>query len=66
MFPQVAPKFFGTRDQGAKDLGKDPTAETAAPAAASAPASGQGALAGPIAYKVEFNGKSHKVTVSPA
>jgi methylmalonyl-CoA carboxyltransferase 5S subunit len=66
MFPQVAPKFFGTRDQGPKDLGKDPAAETPAAAAAAPAASGQGALAGPIAYKVEFNGKSHKVTVSPA
>ncbi len=33
MFPQVAPKFFGTRDQGAKNLGKDPSKAAPAPAA---------------------------------
>ena len=30
MFPQVAAKFFGTRDQGPKNLGKDPAAKPAA------------------------------------
>ena len=35
MFPQVAPKFFSTRDQGPKNLGKDPNEQ---PAAAPAPA----------------------------
>ncbi len=35
MFPKVAPKFFTTREQGPKNLGKDPAA---APAAAAAPA----------------------------
>ena len=34
MFPQVAPKFFATRDQGAKNLGKDPSKAAPAPAAA--------------------------------
>ena len=68
MFPQVAPKFFPARAQGPKNLGKDPNAPAAAPAppAAAATPSGPGALSGPISYKVEFNGKSHKVTVSPA
>ena len=64
MFPQVAQKFFGTRDQGPKNLGKAPVADPA-PAAA-APAAGSGSLAGPVTYKVEMNGKAHKVTVSPA
>ncbi|HYP09098.1 MAG TPA: oxaloacetate decarboxylase, partial [Bryobacteraceae bacterium] len=60
MFPQVAPKFFGTREKGPKNLGKDPNAEPA-PAAV-----GANSLQAPVSYKVEFNGKSHKVTVSPA
>jgi methylmalonyl-CoA carboxyltransferase 5S subunit len=67
MFPQVAPKFFPVREKGPKNLGKDPKAEVAAPVGATAASPlGTGALSGPISYKVEFNGKSHKVTVSPA
>jgi methylmalonyl-CoA carboxyltransferase 5S subunit len=65
MFPQVAPKFFATRDQGPKNLGKDPKVEAAAAAAAGKGAPGRGAITEPITYKVELNGKSHKVTVSP-
>jgi methylmalonyl-CoA carboxyltransferase 5S subunit len=37
MFPQVAAKFFGTREQGPRNLGKDPDAKPAA-----APASARG------------------------
>ncbi|MBC8167380.1 MAG: methylmalonyl-CoA carboxytransferase subunit 5S [Bryobacteraceae bacterium] len=67
LFPQVAPKFFGSRHEGPKNLGKDPNAEvTPAAAAGAAAPSGASALAGPISYRVELNGKSHKVTVSPA
>ncbi len=71
MFPQVAPKFFGTRDQGPKNLGKDPNAKAApAPApAAVQPApvdNGQGPLRAAITYEVKVNGSTHKVTVSPA
>ena len=66
MFPQVAPKFFAARDQGPKNVGKDPQAE-AAPVAKAAPAvNAKGILTEPITYKVEMNGKAHKVTVSPA
>jgi methylmalonyl-CoA carboxyltransferase 5S subunit len=68
MFPQVAPKFFSTREQGPKNLGKDPNAPAAQPAAASAPGNGNGK--GPVrtttTYEVKLNGKSHRVTVSPA
>ena len=64
MFPQVAPKFFGTRDQGPKNLGKDPAAETVTAPPTAAP--GAGSLSSSISYKVELNGKSHTVTVSPA
>src|SRR5450755_1197953 len=66
MFPQVAPKFFAARDQGPKNVGKDPQAE-AAPVAKAAPAvNAKGILTEPITYKVEMNGKAHRVTVSPA
>jgi methylmalonyl-CoA carboxyltransferase 5S subunit len=69
MFPQVAPKFFGTRAQGPKNLGKDPNAKAApAPAPAAAPAAtndnGHGPVRGPITYEVKVNGSTHKVTVS--
>jgi methylmalonyl-CoA carboxyltransferase 5S subunit len=63
MFPQVAPKFFAARDQGPKNLGKDPDQhESAAPAA--------GTTAAPVTtavvYDVTLAGTTHKVTVSPA
>jgi methylmalonyl-CoA carboxyltransferase 5S subunit len=70
MFPQVAPKFFVSRHEGPKNLGKDPAKAAAAPAAA--PASGKKSDAGsgpvltPVTYEVKLNGKAHKVTVSPA
>jgi methylmalonyl-CoA carboxyltransferase 5S subunit len=72
MFPQVAPKFFATRDQGPKNLGKAPAVAAAAPApAAGAPApaengTGKGPLKTPITYDVKLNGRTHRVTVSPA
>jgi len=61
MFPQVASKFFSTRDQGPKNLGKDPAAaKTAAPAAGK----GSGPAREPVTYDVKLNGTTHKVTVS--
>jgi methylmalonyl-CoA carboxyltransferase 5S subunit len=69
MFPQVAPKFFGTRDQGPKNLSKAPAAQAApaAPAAgAPAAADGKGPVKSPITYDVKLNGRSHRVTVTPA
>jgi methylmalonyl-CoA carboxyltransferase 5S subunit len=65
MFPQVAPKFLGTRAQGPKNLGKDPNAKPAAPAAPVAD-TGAGPVREPIAYEVTLNGRSHKITVAPA
>jgi methylmalonyl-CoA carboxyltransferase 5S subunit len=65
MFPQVAPKFFGTRAQGPKNLGKDPNAKPAAPAAPMVD-TGTGPVREPIAYEVTLNGRSHKITVAPA
>jgi len=67
MFPQVAPKFFKTRKEGAKNPSKEAPAAAPAPAAgkpAAAPQAGQ--LAGPITYQVTVNGHEHKVTVAPA
>jgi methylmalonyl-CoA carboxyltransferase 5S subunit len=77
MFPKVAPKFFTTRDQGPKNLGKDPNAQPAAAAApAKAPAAengggngngtGKGPVRTPITYDVKCNGRTHRVTVAPA
>jgi len=69
MFPQVAAKFFATRDQGPKNLGKYPSAKPVAAAPeSSAPAkdNGNGPLRATITYDVKLNGHTHKVTVSPA
>jgi methylmalonyl-CoA carboxyltransferase 5S subunit len=70
MFPQVAPKFFVTRDQGPKNLGKDPNAEpsaTPAPAAqSSAQDTGKGPVRTTIIYDVKLKGNTHRVTVTPA
>ena len=67
MFPQVAAKFFVTREQGPKNLGKDPNAAQA-PAAAAAPVAedGKGPVRTTITYDIKLNGNTHKVTVSPA
>jgi methylmalonyl-CoA carboxyltransferase 5S subunit len=67
MFPQVAPKFFKTRSEGRKNLGKDPSkkaAEVKAPAAAAAAPNGSG-LAAEVNYVITLNGKEHRVTVAP-
>jgi methylmalonyl-CoA carboxyltransferase 5S subunit len=67
MFPQVAPKFFSTRAEGPKNLGKDPAAAKAAPAGkGSAADAGKGPVTTTITYEVKMNGKSTKVTVAPA
>jgi methylmalonyl-CoA carboxyltransferase 5S subunit len=67
MFPQVAAKFFATRDQGPKNLGKDPKAKPAAAPAAPAPVeNGKGPVRTAITYNVKVNANSHTVTVTPA
>ena len=63
MFPQVATKFFSTRSQGPKNLGKDPNAKPA-PAPAPAAATGNGVAREPVTYEVRLNGNTHKVTVA--
>jgi methylmalonyl-CoA carboxyltransferase 5S subunit len=69
MFPKVAPKFFLTRAEGPKNVGKDPAAQTAAaaPAATKAPPAenGKGSVRATVTYDVKLNGKTHKVTVEP-
>ena len=71
MFPKIAPKFFATRAQGAKNLGKSPAAQPVPEPAAPKPQSaengnGKAPVRGPVAYDVKVNGKTHRVTVAPA
>jgi methylmalonyl-CoA carboxyltransferase 5S subunit len=68
MFPQVAPKFFSTRHQGPRNLGKDPALKETQPAPAPpAEQSGNGhaPVRTPVTYDVKLNGNTHRVTVSP-
>lgn len=64
MFPQVAPKFFQSRTEGPKNLAKVTAA--AAPAGAPKPDTGSGPVTATITYNVKLDGKSHRLTVSPA
>ena len=65
MFPQVAPKFFESRSQGPKNLGKSPEKAEAAQAPQAQPAA-QGAdqLKTKVSYVITLNGKEHQVTVA--
>jgi methylmalonyl-CoA carboxyltransferase 5S subunit len=67
MFPQVAPKFFKTRSEGPKNLGRDPGATAAAapkePAKDTHPA---GPATSPHTYVITLNGQEHKVSVAQA
>ncbi len=65
MFPQVAPKFFSTRAEGPKNLGKDPNAPVAAPAAP-VQENGKGPVRTTITYDVKLKDNTHRVTVTPA
>ena len=68
MFPQVAQKFFPSRKDGPKNLGKAPQPPTPAVPAATGEAlpPGPGPLRGPVSYSVTVNGRQHKVTVGPS
>ena len=62
LFPQVAPKFFATRHEGARNLGRDPVtgaSETVVPEGH------PGKITGPVTYTVTLSGQQHKVTVAP-
>lgn len=63
MFPGVAPKFFASRDEGPKNVGK--TAEQLAADKAAADGSAE-SVRGPIKYNVSFAGRKHSVQVEPA
>jgi methylmalonyl-CoA carboxyltransferase 5S subunit len=60
MFPKVAPKFFETRSQGRKNLGKDPDTQSKAVAAAG----GKESPVTKVNYVITLNGKEHRVTVA--
>ena len=68
MFPQVAPKFFKSRAEGPKNLGRDPQKKTEA--ASGTKADGKGTQPSPpshpMTYVITLEGKEHKVTVAPA
>jgi methylmalonyl-CoA carboxyltransferase 5S subunit len=65
MFPAVGTKFFGTRAQGPKNLGKDPNAKPPAMPVATHPAgNGNGTPREPVTYDVKLNGNTHRVTVT--
>jgi methylmalonyl-CoA carboxyltransferase 5S subunit len=65
MFPQVAPKFFKSRAEGRKNLGKDPSKPAPAAKASAAAASGGPVLGATVNYVITLNGKEHRVTVAP-
>jgi methylmalonyl-CoA carboxyltransferase 5S subunit len=69
LFPQVAPRFFASRAQGPKSVGKAPAPAVPAPAAAPAApvkqADGKGPITSPVTYEVRIGDRSHKVTVTP-
>ena len=69
MFPQVAAKFFATRAEGPKNLGKDPQRASRAAGTRAARRRGTATARAPYARRSlttsKLNGKTHKVTVSP-
>jgi methylmalonyl-CoA carboxyltransferase 5S subunit len=67
MFPQVAPKFFKSRPEGPKNLGKDPAKkEAVAPAKAEAkPEEKPVSLSKvPASYLLTVDGRQHRVTIA--
>jgi methylmalonyl-CoA carboxyltransferase 5S subunit len=68
MFPSVAPKFFNTRAEGPKNLGRDAAADIAAakPKAAAEASPRNDKPLTRHSYVVTLNGQEHKVTVAPA
>jgi len=65
MFPQVAPKFFKTRPEGRKNLGKYPSAQVSPAPKAGAAAGGSADLSAKVNYVITMNGKEHQVAVAP-
>ena len=65
MFPQVAPKFFGTRHEGPKNLGKTPVKDAKTPPPAAVPVKPANQMPGVVNYVVTLDGKTHSVAVAP-
>ncbi len=63
MFPGVAPKFFASRQDGPKNVGKTPEQLQREQDVAAGKAQ---ALSSPITYSVSFDGRQHSVKVEPA
>jgi methylmalonyl-CoA carboxyltransferase 5S subunit len=63
MFPQVAPKFFKSRPEGRKNVGKDPA--TKLPDAKPQASAGGSQLSAKVNYVITLNGQEHRVTVAP-
>jgi methylmalonyl-CoA carboxyltransferase 5S subunit len=64
----VAPKFFLSRAQGRKNVGKDPASKAPdqkAPEQKAPAAVGSGSLSAKVSYLITLNGKEHRVTVAP-
>ncbi|MGO8899185.1 MAG: methylmalonyl-CoA carboxytransferase subunit 5S [Isosphaeraceae bacterium] len=70
MFPQVALKFFSTRADGPKNVGKavaDAAGAAAKPADGQVkPADGKGPITSPVTYEIKIGEVSHRVVVQPA
>jgi methylmalonyl-CoA carboxyltransferase 5S subunit len=62
MFPQVAPKFFASRAEGPRNLGRDPATGASE---TRTPPGHPGKITGPVTYTVTLSGQQHKVTVAP-
>jgi methylmalonyl-CoA carboxyltransferase 5S subunit len=63
MFPAVAARFFGTRPEGPRSLGKSVPPPASPPPPAPAPPGG--ARTGTAKYAITLNGNVHNVTVTP-
>jgi methylmalonyl-CoA carboxyltransferase 5S subunit len=67
MFPQVAPKFFASRQEGPRNVSSPAGNDTTAAKPAAAPAAKPATPAnGGTQYVITLNGHSHSVTVAPA
>jgi methylmalonyl-CoA carboxyltransferase 5S subunit len=66
MFPQVAPKFFKSRNDGPTNVSSDPS-KKAAPPPESKHSNGKPLPSGAqVSYVITLNGKEHRVTVAPS
>ena len=66
MFPNVAPKFFQSRSQGPKSVGKDPAAVKKDDSAAKEKGAPPKGITQPVRYVVTVGGETHRVAVEPA